>query len=84
MLGSQNTQSVYASMNSMNPLVGVFPITTAGSILLASLAMAAVVLDRMWRRLPGDHPAVHQEIVTSASATSSGQQLVAADPASAQ
>jgi membrane protease YdiL (CAAX protease family) len=74
----------HASMNSMNPLVGVFPVTAAGSILLVSLAMAAVVFDRMWRRLPGDHPAVHQDIVTSASATSSVQQLAAADPAGAQ
>jgi membrane protease YdiL (CAAX protease family) len=51
----------HASMNSMNPLMGVFPITTAGNILLVSLAVIAIVSDRMWRRLPEDHPAVYQE-----------------------
>jgi membrane protease YdiL (CAAX protease family) len=50
----------HASMNSMNPLMGVFPITTAGNILLIGLAVVAVVSDRMWRRLPGTHPAVYQ------------------------
>jgi membrane protease YdiL (CAAX protease family) len=53
----------HASMNSMNPLMGVFPITPAGNILLVGLAMAAVVSDRMWRRLPGNHPAVYQDPV---------------------
>jgi membrane protease YdiL (CAAX protease family) len=61
----------HASMNSMNPLMGVFPITTAGNILLVGLAMAAVVSDRMWRRLPGGHPSVYQDDATSASAASS-------------
>jgi len=42
----------HASMNSMNPLMKVFPITTAGNILLVGLAMVVVVSDRMWRRLP--------------------------------
>jgi membrane protease YdiL (CAAX protease family) len=57
----------HASMNSMNPLMGVFPITTAGNILLVSLAIVAVVSDRMWRRLLGDHPAVYQDVATPAS-----------------
>jgi membrane protease YdiL (CAAX protease family) len=57
----------HASMNSMNPLMGVFPITTAGNILLVSLAIVAVVSDRMWRRLLGDHPAVYQDVDTPAS-----------------
>jgi len=51
----------HASMNSMNPLMGVFPITPAGNILLVSLAMVAVVSDRMWHRLPEHHPAVYQD-----------------------
>jgi membrane protease YdiL (CAAX protease family) len=50
----------HASMNSMNPLMGVFPITTAGNILLVSLAVIALVYDRMWKKLPSDHPAVYQ------------------------
>jgi len=57
----------HASMNSMNPLMGVFPITTAGNILLVVLALLALVSDRMWRRLPADHPAVFQEIVPTAA-----------------
>lgn len=57
----------HASMNSMNPLMGVFPITTAGNILLVVLAMVAVVSDRMWRRLPGHHPAVYKEAMPSVS-----------------
>jgi len=57
----------HASMNSMNPLMGVFPITTAGNILLVGFAMVAVVSDRMWRRLPGHHPAVYQEAMPSVS-----------------
>lgn len=61
----------HASMNSMNPLMGVLPITTVGNILLVGFALIAVVSDRMWRRLPGDHPAVHQDAYTSASAKSS-------------
>jgi len=40
-------------MNFINPLMGVFPITTAGNILLIGFAVIAVVSDRMWRRLPG-------------------------------
>ncbi len=57
----------HASMNSMNPLMEVLPITTAGNILLAGFAMIVVVADRMWRRLPGYHPAVYREVVASDS-----------------
>jgi membrane protease YdiL (CAAX protease family) len=59
---------LHASMNSMNPLMGLFPITTAGSILLVASAVIAVVADRMWRRLPPSHPAVHQEVAPPAAA----------------
>lgn len=55
----------HSSMNAMNPLMGVFPITTAGNILLIGFAIAAVVSDRMWRKLPGDHPAVHEDTMPS-------------------
>lgn len=51
----------HASMNSMNPLMGLLPVTTAGNILIIILALVAVVSDRMWRRLPSEHPAVFKE-----------------------
>ncbi len=57
----------HASMNTMNPLMEVFPMTAAGNILLVGFAVAAVISDRMWRRLPGNHPAVHPEGVTAVS-----------------
>jgi membrane protease YdiL (CAAX protease family) len=50
----------HASMNSMNPLMGTFPMTTAGNILLVGLAVVVIVYDRMWKKLPADHPAVYQ------------------------
>ncbi len=50
----------HASMNSMNPLMEAFPITTAGNILLVGIAVVAIVYDRMWKKLPSDHPAVYQ------------------------
>jgi len=55
----------HASMNSMNPLMGIFPITTAGNILLVGLAMIAVTTDRMLRKLPRDHPATYQKDMPS-------------------
>ncbi len=48
----------HASMNSMNPLMRVFPMTTAGNVLLVGVACLAIVADRMWRRLPSAHAAV--------------------------
>ncbi len=50
----------HASMNAMNPLVGILPGSAAGNILLVSFAMVVVIADRMWRRLPENHPAVYQ------------------------
>ena len=51
----------HASMNSMNPLMGIFPITTAGNVLLVAFAVVVAIVDRMWRKLSKDHPAVYQE-----------------------
>lgn len=51
----------HASMNSMNPIMGIFPMTTAGNVLLVFFALLVIVTDRMWRKLPGDHPAVYLE-----------------------
>jgi membrane protease YdiL (CAAX protease family) len=61
----------HASMNSVNPLVRVFPDTPASSILLISLAVGVIVIDRMWRKLPANHPAAYQDGKTSYSAASS-------------
>lgn len=52
----------HASMNSMNPLMGIFPMTTLGNILLVGFAIFAFLSDRMWRKLPKNHPAVYQEV----------------------
>ena len=54
----------HASMNSINPLMGIFPITTAGNTLLVGFAIIVVISDRMWCRLPGSHPAVYQDDAT--------------------
>jgi membrane protease YdiL (CAAX protease family) len=51
----------HASMNSMNPLMGLFPITMASNILIIIFALSAVLADKMWRRLPSEDPAVNQE-----------------------
>ena len=51
----------HASMNSMNPLMGIFPLTTAGNVLLVAFAVVVAIVDRMWRKLSKDHPAVYQE-----------------------
>jgi membrane protease YdiL (CAAX protease family) len=48
----------HASMNAMNPVVAVLPITTAGNVLLIGWALFAIVYDRMWKRLPTDRPAI--------------------------
>ena len=50
----------HASMNSMNTLQSVIPGTDAGSILLVLFAVFAVLVDRMWKKLPPDYPAVYQ------------------------
>ena len=48
----------HASMNSMNQLGDVLPMTTAGNVLLIVLALVVVLADRMWQKLPSAHPAV--------------------------
>ena len=49
----------HAAMNAFNP----FSVNTASSVLFAGLAIFAIVYDRMWKKLPSDHPAVYQEPV---------------------
>jgi len=51
----------HASMNSMNPLMGLFPVTTASNVLLIVFAVTVVFTDRMWRKLPEGHPAAYRE-----------------------
>lgn len=52
----------HASMNSMNPLMEIFPITAVGNILLIVFSIGVLLSDRMWRKLPKEHQAVYQEI----------------------
>ena len=42
----------HASMNSMNTLQTAIPGTDAGSVLLVLFAVFAVLIDRMWKKLP--------------------------------
>jgi membrane protease YdiL (CAAX protease family) len=50
----------HAPMNSMNPLMGLFPITLAGNIMIIIFALGVVIKDKMWRKLPDGHLAVYQ------------------------
>jgi len=52
----------HASMNSLNPLVSIFPITYAESILIITLTVLVVISNQMWRKLPEQHDAVYIEI----------------------
>ena len=49
----------HASMNAMNPLMGVLPPTNIGTGLLIAFALFAIIYDRMWNKLPATHPAVY-------------------------
>jgi len=51
----------HASMNSMNPLMVIFQMTTVGNVFLVVFAIVVVIVDRMWHKLPKDHPAIYQE-----------------------
>ena len=48
----------HASMNSMNTLQAAIPGSIAMSVLLVLFAIFVVFLDRMWKKLPTDQPAV--------------------------
>jgi membrane protease YdiL (CAAX protease family) len=54
------TALFHASMNSMNTLQAALPFTNAGSVLLVAFAILAILSDRMWKKLPSDHPAVYR------------------------
>jgi membrane protease YdiL (CAAX protease family) len=51
----------HASMNSMNTLGTVLPVTNAGSVMLVLFAVFAILVDRMWKKLPSDNLAVYRE-----------------------
>jgi hypothetical protein len=51
----------HASMNSMNPLMGILPVTLASNIMLIIFAITVVLVDRMWHKLPRDHPAAYDD-----------------------
>ncbi len=50
----------HASMNAMNPLMGVFPPTNIGTGILVVFALFAIIYDKMWNKLPDIHPAVYR------------------------
>lgn len=50
----------HASMNTMNVLGSVLPGTDAGNVLLVLFAIFAIFVDRMWKRLPLQNPAVYK------------------------
>jgi len=43
----------------MNAFGNQFSMTTAGNVVFITLAIVVIASDRMWRRLPADHPAVY-------------------------
>lgn len=49
----------HASMNSMNTLQEALPATSTGFVLLILFSIFAILSDRMWQKLPADHPAVY-------------------------
>jgi membrane protease YdiL (CAAX protease family) len=54
---------------SMNTAGAFLPIKMTFLAPLLLLVAYAVIQDRMWRHLPGDHPAVHKAVETNAGAT---------------
>jgi len=47
--------------SAMNAFGNQFSIITAGNVLFLGLTIHAIVYDRMWEKLPFDHPAVYRE-----------------------
>ena len=46
----------------MNTFGNSFSITPVGNVLFIGVTIYAIVSDRMWQKLPTDHPAVYQEL----------------------
>ena len=55
----------HASMNSMNQLGDVLPMTTAGNVILIALTLVVIFADRMWQKLPSTHQAVYSDEIES-------------------
>jgi hypothetical protein len=51
----------------MNTAGAFLPVSLTFLVPLVILVIFAVVYDRMWRRLPQDHPAVHKAVGMNAS-----------------
>jgi membrane protease YdiL (CAAX protease family) len=47
--------------SAMNAFGNNFSFTTAGNIIYIGLAIYAILSERMWEKLPSDHPAVYQK-----------------------
>jgi membrane protease YdiL (CAAX protease family) len=45
----------------MNAFGKQFPRTTAGNVIFVALTVLVIVHDRMWRKLPANHPAVYRQ-----------------------
>jgi membrane protease YdiL (CAAX protease family) len=53
----------HASMNTMDMLKGsVLPGTNAGDVLLVLFAIFAILVDRMWKKLPSEHLAAYRNL----------------------
>ncbi len=48
----------------MNTFGNNFLITPLGNVLFIGLAIYSILSDRMWKKLPSDHPAVYQELAS--------------------
>jgi membrane protease YdiL (CAAX protease family) len=44
----------------MNAFGNQFSITTAGNVMFIALVVFVIVYDKMWKKLPSDHPAVYR------------------------
>jgi membrane protease YdiL (CAAX protease family) len=62
----------HASMNAMNVLMEVFPVTNAGHALLIAFGLFAILYDRMWKKLPVDSGAVYEAASRAGSSDEGG------------
>lgn len=63
----------HASANTVMAMFGGFDITVL-AIMLYAFSVVIIFKDRMWRKLPNNHPAVYQE-VTSKMSTADGDEV---------
>ena len=67
-MGEANTRILAPPLlhTAMNTFGNAFAITPLANVLFIGLAVLAIVSDRMWEKLPADHPAVHSELAPRA------------------